>query len=224
MIHKLQEEIAKDTCLRKELLASLDLAKSSLKSELENLEIRLQQEKEAHCDTKNKLMLQEHESSALRVDRRSLKTGLETANFTIEKLHAQIQKFSLMQNDKQSLNTESKLSNDLEIAQSQLCEVKSAYEDSRMSINSLEDQLNEVRFHLRQKNSECLNLQSLLKVKEESYQSELNEIRSKSDNLRIELINLTKKLDKLSEEKNGYRAQVQDMNVALKNSLEHIKR
>ena len=40
----------------------------------------------------------------------------------------------------------------------------------------------------------------------------------------MEIVNLSKKVDKLSEEKNQYRAQVQDMNVALKNSLEHIKR
>jgi len=67
-------------------------------------------------------------------------------------------------------------------------------------------------------------LQSVVKAREESYQSEVTELRSKSDYLRLELVNLTRKVDKLSEEKNGYRAQVQDMNMALKNSLEHIKR
>ena len=58
-----------------------------------------------------------------------------------------------------------------------------------------------------------------LKAREESYQSEVTELRSKSDYLRLELVNLTRKVDKLSEEKNGYRAQVQDMNMALKNRL-----
>ena len=64
----------------------------------------------------------------------------------------------------------------------------------------------------------------LLKTKEESCQFETNELRSKCDSLRMEIVNLSKKIDRLSEEKNQYRAQVQDMNVALKNSLEHIKR
>ena len=62
--------IAKDTALRKELLSSLELAKSSLRSDIENLEKSLNCEKEAHCETKNRLMLQEHECATLRVDRR----------------------------------------------------------------------------------------------------------------------------------------------------------
>ena len=63
-----------------------------------------------------------------------------------------------------------------------------------------------------------------MKTKEESCHFETNELRSKCDSLRTEIVNLSKKIDRLSEEKNQYRAQVQDMNVALKNSLEHIKR
>ena len=67
------------------------------------------------------------------------------------------------------------------------------------------------------------SMQSVLKTRDESYQAEVTELRSKSDYLRLELVNLTRKVDKLSEEKNGYRAQVQDMNMALKNRLElHI--
>ena len=56
--------------MRKELLSSLELAKSSLRSDIENLEKSLNCEKEAHCETKNRLMLQEHECATLRVDRR----------------------------------------------------------------------------------------------------------------------------------------------------------
>ena len=62
--------IAKDTALRKELLSSLELAKSSLKGDIENLEKSRKSEKEAHSETKNRLMLQEHECATLRVDRR----------------------------------------------------------------------------------------------------------------------------------------------------------
>ena len=62
--------IAKDTALRKELLSSLELAKSSLRRDIENLEKNLNSEKEAHCETKNRLILQEHECATLRVDRR----------------------------------------------------------------------------------------------------------------------------------------------------------
>merc|ERR1719273_1574934 len=91
-------------------------------------------------------------------------------------------------------------------------------------MSSIEDHLAEVKFQLKQKSAEVTSLQSVLKTKEESYESEVMELRSKSDHLRLELVNLTRKVDKLSEEKNGYRAQVQDMNMALKNSLEHIKR
>ena len=61
----------------------------------------------------------------------------------------------------------------------------------------------------------------MLKTKEESSQFETNELRSKCDSLRTEVVNLSGKIDKLSEEKNQYRSQVQEMNIALKNSLEH---
>ena len=64
----------------------------------------------------------------------------------------------------------------------------------------------------------------MLKTKEETSQFETNELRSKCDSLRTEVVNLSGKIDKLSEEKNQYRSQVQEMNIALKNSLEHIKR
>ena len=75
-IQRLQEEILKDTNLRKELLSSLELAKSSLHTEIRNLEKGLQEEKIGHCETKNRLILQEHECANLRVDRRSLRTGI----------------------------------------------------------------------------------------------------------------------------------------------------
>ena len=74
-IQKLQEEIIKDTNLRKELLSSLELAKSSLHTEIRNLEKSLKTEKDAHVETKNRLILQEHECAKIRVDRRSLRTG-----------------------------------------------------------------------------------------------------------------------------------------------------
>lgn len=88
----------------------------------------------------------------------------------------------------------------------------------------MKDQTTELRFQLTQKQAEITSLQHLLKTKEESCHFETNELRSKCDSLRMEIVNLSKKIDRLSEEKNQYRAQVQDMNVALKNSLEHIKR
>ena len=108
---------------------------------------------------------------------------------------------------------------DFELNQARLTEVKSTYEDAKRTISQLEDHLAEVKFQLKQKNTETTSLQSVLKAREESYQSEVTELRSKSDYLRLEFVNLTRKVDKLSEEKNGYRAQVQDMNMALKNRL-----
>ncbi len=48
----------------------MELAKFSLRSDIESLEKSINCEKEAHCETKNRLMLQEHECATLRVDRR----------------------------------------------------------------------------------------------------------------------------------------------------------
>ncbi len=57
-INQLQENIAKDTALRKELLKSLELAKSSLNCEIGNLERSLMSEKESHNETRTKLVVQ----------------------------------------------------------------------------------------------------------------------------------------------------------------------
>ncbi len=145
-IQKLQEEIAKDTALRKELLSSLELAKSSLTGDIDSLEKKLHAEKENHCETKNRLLLLEHECSALRVDRRSLRTGLEMANLTIDKL-------KILQAEHNNLEAQDDQDQyeDGQIAKSELKEVKSAYEDAKRTITSLEDQLHEVRFQLKQK-------------------------------------------------------------------------
>jgi uncharacterized coiled-coil DUF342 family protein len=113
---------------------------------------------------------------------------------------------------------------DYQLLNEQVKETHKTLEESERIINGLKDQSTELRFQLTQKQSEITSLQHLLKTKEESCHFETNELRSKCDSLRTEIVNLSKKIDRLSEEKNQYRAQVQDMNVALKNSLEHIKR
>ena len=88
----------------------------------------------------------------------------------------------------------------------------------------MKDKIAELKFQLSKKQSEMTSLQNMLITKDESSLVEINELRLKCDSLRMEVVNLSRKIDKLSEEKNQYRAQVHDMNIALKNSLEHIKR
>ena len=99
-----------------------------------------------------------------------------------------------------------------------------AYEDGKRVILTLEDQVNQLKFQLEKKISELEALQDILKAKEETFATERNELKSASDHFRAELVSMALKMDKLSEEKKNYRNQVQDMNIALKNSLEHIKR
>ncbi len=106
----------------------------------------------------------------------------------------------------------------------ELKEARDRMEEAKMAIVSLEDQLGDLRFSLQQKSAEVASLQGVVRLKEDSYESECAELRVKADNLRLEVIHLTRKLDRMSEEKNSYRRQVQDMNLALKTSLEHIKR
>ena len=155
----------------------------------------------------------------------SLRTGLETANLTIDNLKQELFEAKNESSKGYLVDVENVpgIQVDFEVSQAHLNEVKATYEDAKRTINGLEDHLAEVKFQLKQKGAEMASLQSVLKTRDESYQSEVTELRSKSDYLRLELVNLTRKVDKLSEEKNGYRAQVQDMNMALKNRLElHI--
>ena len=111
----------------------------------------------------------------------SLRTGLETANMTIDKL-----RIELLEAKKEPVKPIEQILDDanhtdFELNQARLTEVKSTYEDAKRTISQLEDHLAEVKFQLKQKNTETTSLQSVLKAREESYQSEVTELRSKSD-------------------------------------------
>ena len=84
-------------------------------------------------------------------------------------------------------------------------------------IVGLEDQVTELKLQLKQRSTEVEALREIMQQRDETSTSEINDLRDST-------IKLASKLSSLSEEKNGYRAQVQDMTIALKNSLEHIKR
>ena len=217
-IEKLHDDIAKDTALRQDLLSSIDMAKTSLLSEVHTLEQRLHKEKEEHASTKNKLIVLEHEMTELRVDRRSLRTGIETAELTIEKLQHQIH-----DHEKQKEKITGPDDHKFVLDQSKL-HSQQIYEDGQRVILGLENQVTELKLQLAQRASELDKFQGILKAKEEAYTVEREELKNNSDHFRAELVSMALKMDKLSEEKKNYRTQVQDMNVALKNSLEHIKR
>ena len=206
-IQKLQDDIAKDTALRQELLSSIEMAKKSLLSEVQALEQRLHKEKEGHAATKNKMVLLEHECSELRVDRRSLRTGLETADLTIEKLKRQMKNETARQNNE---NEDGSCGRRHAGSIQDHHHFQQAYEDGKRVILTLEDQVNQLKFQLEKKISELEALQDILKAKEETFATERNELKSTSDHFRAELVSMALKMDKLSEEK--------------KNSLEHIKR
>ena len=216
-IEKLQDDIAKDTALRQDLLSSIDMAKTSLLSEAHALEQRLHKEKEEHASTKNKLIVLEHEMTEMRVDRRSLRTGIETADLTIEKLQHQIQTLK----DHEKRNEKKKIPGSV---QDQSKHFQQIYEDGQKVILGLKNQVTELKLQLDQKSLELETFQGMLKANEEANAVEREELKNSSDHFRAELVTMALKMDKLSEEKKNYRTQVQDMNVALKNSLEHIKR
>ena len=79
----------------------------------------------------------------------SLRTGLETANLTIDKLRKELLE---AKNQPLMVKIQDEHTNaDLELSQAQLTEVKATYEDAKRTISSIEDHLAEVKFQLKQK-------------------------------------------------------------------------
>ena len=229
-VDQLQKDIMNDTCLRKELLEKLDSTRHSLTGEMAKLEKVLEEEKASHASTKERLLLQEHDASEQRIEKHSLTLGLEAANLTIAKLETKVtsmkHQYEGVRNfpDQSGSKVIDELNNELHKKSMEAKDLLEAQESDKMAIAILEDRLRDLNFSLHQKNTELMSAQTMATVRKDSHDREVADLKAKCTSLRKEVLDLSQKVDVLAEERNSYRAQVQDMNVALRNSLEHIKR
>ena len=102
-------------------------------------------------------------------------------------------------------------------------ELEHVLEEKRRSVCSLEDHISTLKFHLEQKSNELEDARRLLALNSEKSEQIMEQMRRTQESLRVELAQQVQSAELLAEERNSYRAQVLEMNSALKNSLEHIK-
>ena len=223
-LEQVQQDIATDTRIRKELIQKLDMMSRTISGEMNKLEKSLEREKANHAKTKELLLLQDHKCSELRMERHSLLTGLDAANMTIANLETKAS--NMRHRNIEQGDPKKQPSKDVELEKVMLenKRLKESLDNDRMTVGVLEDQLRELNFTLYQKNAELQSAKTLEAVRTDGHSQEVKELGEKVAISLSEVIGLSKKVDELAGERNSYRSQVQDMNVALRNSLEHIKR
>ena len=199
--------------------------KAQLIKEVNRQEELLLTNKSQLSKVNNALALEKSTSGSLRTEIKSLKTGLDTANLTIDNLKSQMgnmrnemeRKIQHYQN-KVTITSVSSTS-----SVSELTDLKSQLEKAQLCQGSLEDQLKNLNFNLHQKNSELENLRVFCQTQTESHSKKSSSLEETVDRYKTELNQERKLVQKVSEEKRKYQSQVQEMNVALRTCLVHLK-
>ncbi len=193
-LSRLQQDLVEDTNLRQELVKGIEVAKENLTAEIASLEVALAQEKKDHAATKELWLKEEHKSAELFKELETLKT-----------------KYQELMSNKQEDN------------QGRLQELQALLEDQRRLVVSQEDHLSTLKFQLSQRETELAEAKSVLDVSKEKYDGTIERLRQTQEAMRRDIAERAKHTEALAEERNSYRTQVQQMNLALRTSLKHIK-
>ena len=242
-VRQLQEDIGKDTKLRQNLIDKLNEGKTDLARKLTNLEACLQDEKIANSTMKESLIMQGNECKQLRVERHSLKVGLDTANMTIDRMEKEAESLKQqLQQQYHELHMSEKNANDtdangiglkipaLRFKEEELArktaeakEITVQLLNDRKTIAILEDRLRDLNFNLHQRNTDLVSIKTVSAARADGQEREISDLRGKCTSLHKEVEATSGQLASVAEERNCYRDQVHEMNIALKNSLEHIR-
>ena len=216
---QLQKDLKNDTSLRQELGRSIELLKLNLGDEISSLEERLRDERERHAATKEAALRLEQETVGLKREMNGYLIKQGEASEEIRNLEAALRK-------KETATTQFK---DCSAQRAEgdgglrIKELEHVLEEKRRSVCSLEDHISTLKFHLEQKSNELEDARRLLALNSEKSEQIMEQMRRTQESLRVELAQQVQSAELLAEERNSYRAQVLEMNSALKNSLEHIK-
>ncbi len=215
-VRQLQRDLKSDTSLRQELVRSIELAKSDLGGEIAVLEEALAEERKARGGAEKRAMEQEQEAGVLRAEGAELRSKVETLEGDL------IQGSKVAREDGGMRSTEEE-EEALEDCRSRLREMERLLEEKRRSACGLEDHVATLKFSLRQREAEVEEVRALLRAGSERQEAAAERARDAQEALRMELADQRREAEALAQERANYRAQVQQMNLALRNGLEHIR-
>jgi len=215
-MEQLQRDLRSDTDLRQELVRDIERAKSALGEEVRQLETALADERRRHAETRTERYRLE---KALAAGDKVAEEQATAAKREINRLAAALSRTTEAERDKRS---EPSASPTLESA-SRIRQLERLLDESTRSLAVTEDHANTLRFSLSQREAELEEARSLFLAATCRHEAAAERARETQEALRVELREATRAADILAEERNGYRAQTLQMNLALRNGLEHIK-
>ena len=226
-IGQLQKDLKNDTSLRQELGKSIEAAKSNLGHEISSLEAALCSEKSQHAQVRESMNNLEHENLDLHQEINRLQVKLDESVQEIQRLTSEKNQLELpvarqQQEQRQTNNNNEDMSSTTH-KDMRIKELEHVLDENKRSICSLEDHISTLKFHLQQKGNELDDARNVLKVSNEKFETNMERMRDLQESLRAELAGHLQNVESLTEERNSYKNQVQEMNFALKNSLNHIK-
>ena len=144
-------------------------------------------------------MLQEYESKQLRVERHSLKVGLDTSGMNIDRLENEVAALKQQLKNQGSLNNNGDSNNSsadssvpsntkllLRLKEDELNrktleakELASQMYDDKQTIAILEDRLRDLNFNLHQKNTELASIKTMAAVRSDGQDREVAELNDK---------------------------------------------
>ena len=214
-VQQLQKDLKNDTSLRQDLARSIELAKLNLGDEISGLEERLREEREKHAAAREVAMRLEQENVGLQKELNAYLIKQGEASEEIRRLEATIKRKDSMPRPP--------VHQEIVDHSPKVKELEHILEEKRRSVCSLEDHISTLKFHLEQKATELEDARSLLRLNTEKSEAMVEQMRRSQESLRVDLAQQVQSAELLAEERNSYRAQVLEMNSALKNSLEHIR-
>ncbi len=203
-VRRLQEDLRGDTALRQDLVKSIERARDDLGGEIASLETSLAEEKARRGRAEVKAEQLERESKELRDKCEDMNKRILEGKTLAEEAKT------------------SEKSSD-EDTRRRLREVECLLEEKARSVCRLDDHLATLKFNLQQREAELEEARALLKLTSERQEAAVERAREAQDGLRLELAEQRKVCAGLAEERSNYRAQVRQMNLALRNGLEHIR-
>lgn len=182
-----------DTCLREELVRNIESAKSGLSGEIAALEVALANEKERAVKAAKEKSMLQRE------------LNLVCARIESDRSEGRGEGCRAADDD------------------STIRELKQIAEERNRRVISLEDRVATLQFQMQQKDTELSEVRNLAKMNVESLEAKLERMKENEASLKAEVESRKRSLEALTEDRNNYRGQVQQMNLALRNSLDHIK-
>lgn len=181
--------------------------------EISTLETSLKEEKQHNLRAKEMIFRLENENLELQKEVNSLQLNSDDLREEVSRLRMSSSNVRACDDDKAQQTQFSR----------EVRELEAYLEEKNRSLASLEDHVATLKFQVKAKDKELDEVKKLLAMSNEKHESIVDKFRESESSLRKDFLQQSQLLQTILDERNHYRVQVQQMNLALKNSLDHIK-